>query len=86
LAEAGIKGYDIGYWFAAYLPAKAPPDIAQRLRDLLVSATHSPQAQSFFSQSAMQAWTSTSQQLSTFQSEQYETWGQVVKAAGIKPE
>jgi len=86
LAQAGIKGYDIGYWFAAYLPANAPPDITQRMRDLLVSATQSPQALSFFSQSATQAWTSTSAELGTFQSAQYETWGRVVKAAGIKPE
>jgi len=86
MAEAGVKGYDIGYWFAAYLPANAPPDIAQRLRDLLVSATQSPQAQSFFSQSATQAWTSTSAELGAFQSAQYETWGRVVSAAGIKPE
>ena len=23
--EAGVKGYDMGYWFAAYVPAKTPP-------------------------------------------------------------
>ena len=22
--EAGVKGYDMGYWFAAYVPAKTP--------------------------------------------------------------
>jgi hypothetical protein len=25
IAEAGVKGYDMGYWFAAYVPAKTPP-------------------------------------------------------------
>ena len=25
IAEAGVKGYDMGYWFAAYAPAGPPP-------------------------------------------------------------
>ena len=39
--EAGVKGYDMGYWFAAYVPAKTPPPVVARLRELLVAGTKS---------------------------------------------
>ena len=38
IEEAGVKGYDIGYWFAAYAPAKTPQPIVARLNELLLKA------------------------------------------------
>ena len=35
--EAGVKGYEMGYWFAAYVPAKTPPAVVKRLHELLVA-------------------------------------------------
>src|SRR5207244_4648430 len=37
LDEAGVKGYDMGYWFAAYVPAATPAPVQARLRELLVT-------------------------------------------------
>ena len=37
--EAGVKGYDMGYWFAAYVPAGTPAPVVTRLRELLVDGT-----------------------------------------------
>lgn len=86
LDEAGIKGYDMGYWFAAYLPAGTPPAIVQRLRELLVNATRSQHARGFFANSATEPWTSTPEELGRFQASELGKWGRVVKAAGIEPE
>src|SRR5207247_10755105 len=36
--ESGVKGYELTYWFAAYVPAKTPPAVVARLHDLLVKA------------------------------------------------
>jgi tripartite-type tricarboxylate transporter receptor subunit TctC len=41
IAEAGVKGYEMGYWFAAYAPAKTPPAVVKRLNELLVKAAKS---------------------------------------------
>ena len=38
LDEAGVKGYDMSYWFAAYVPAGTPAPVVQRLRELLGAA------------------------------------------------
>src|SRR5438105_3816215 len=49
--EAGVKGYEMSYWFAAYVPAKTPPAVVKRLHDLLVAATKSPSAKQFYESS-----------------------------------
>jgi tripartite-type tricarboxylate transporter receptor subunit TctC len=41
ISEAGVKGYEMGYWFAAYAPAKTPPAVVKRLNELLVKAAKS---------------------------------------------
>ncbi|GAB2460376.1 tripartite tricarboxylate transporter substrate binding protein [Comamonas humi] len=86
LNEAGVKGYDMGYWFAAYAPAKTPDAVVARLNQLLNTAVKSPAAQSFFEMSGSEAWTSTPQELAKFQASETKKWGQVIKAAGIDPE
>ena len=52
IAEAGVPGYEMGYWFAAYAPAGTPPDVARRLNELLVKATQSGPAKQFYAQTA----------------------------------
>ncbi|HEX6704257.1 MAG TPA: tripartite tricarboxylate transporter substrate binding protein [Albitalea sp.] len=84
--EAGVKGYDMGYWFAAYVPAGTPAPVVARLHELLVAATKSPAAKSFYDGSGAEAWTTTTDELAKFQSAESAKWGKVIKAAGIEPE
>lgn len=84
--EAGVRGYDMSYWFAAYLPAGTPPAIVARLHDLLVAATKSAAARTFFETSGAEAWSSTPEELAKFQAAETSKWGKVIKAAGIQPE
>jgi tripartite-type tricarboxylate transporter receptor subunit TctC len=84
--EAGVKGYDMGYWFAAYVPAGTPAPVVARLRELLVEGTKSTAAQSFYEGSGSDAWTTTSDELARFQVAESQKWGKVIKAAGIEPE
>jgi tripartite-type tricarboxylate transporter receptor subunit TctC len=86
LDEAGVKGYDMGYWFAAYVPAGTPAPVVARLRELLVAGTKSAGAKSFFDDSGVEAWTTTPEELARFQGQEAQKWGRVIKAAGIEPE
>jgi tripartite-type tricarboxylate transporter receptor subunit TctC len=86
IAEAGVPGYDMGYWFAAYAPAGTPAPVVARLHDLLVNAVKTPAAVAFFQNSGSQAFTTTPEGLAKFQAGESKKWGQVVKAAGIEPE
>jgi tripartite-type tricarboxylate transporter receptor subunit TctC len=86
IAEAGVKGYDMGYWFAAYVPANTPAPVVARLRELLVNGTQAPAAKAFFEGSGAQAWTTAPEELARFQAAETLKWGKVIKAAGIEAE
>jgi tripartite-type tricarboxylate transporter receptor subunit TctC len=86
LDEAGVKGYDMGYWFAAYVPAGTPQPVVARLHELLVAAVKSAPARSFFETAGAEAWTTSPEELAKFQGGETQKWGRVIKAAGIEPE
>ena len=84
--EAGVKGYEMGYWFAAYVPAKTPPAVVKRLQELLVAATKGPAAVKFYETTGVDAAVSTPDELAKFQAVESQKWGRIVKAANITPE
>ncbi len=84
--EAGVKGYDMGYWFAAYAPAGTPPAVVARLNELLQTAVKSAGAKAFFDTAGSEAWTTTPDELARFQGAETQKWGRVIKAAGIEAE
>jgi len=86
IEEAGLKGYELTFWFAAYLPGKAPPAVAARLRELFISAGKSAPAQSFFKSTGIESWNTTTAELVKFQASESAKWAKVIKAAGIQPE
>ena len=84
--EAGVKGYDMGYWFAAYVPAGTPMPVVQRLHDLLAAGTKTPAAKAFFDTSGGEPFVTTPEELARFQVAEATKWGKVIKAAGIEAE
>jgi tripartite-type tricarboxylate transporter receptor subunit TctC len=84
--EAGVKGYDMGYWFAAYVPAGTPAPVVQRLNQVLATALQSPAAKAFFDTSGGEPFPTTPEALAKFQADEADKWGRVIKAAGIEPE
>ncbi len=84
--EAGVKGYDMGYWFAAYVPAGTPAPLVARLNELLAQATKSAAAKSFYEMAGSEPWPTTPEELAKFQAAETQKWGKVIKAAGIEAE
>lgn len=84
--EAGVKGYDMGYWFAAYVPAGTPAPVVQRLGELLQGALKSAPVKAFFDASGGEAFPTTPEALARFQQDETAKWGRVIKAAGIEAE
>ncbi|MFN6998308.1 MAG: Bug family tripartite tricarboxylate transporter substrate binding protein [Aquincola tertiaricarbonis] len=84
--EAGVKGYDMGYWFAAYVPAGTPVPVVARLNELLQTAVKGPAAKTFFDTAGSEPWTTTPDELARFQAAETQKWGKVIKAAGIEAE
>jgi tripartite-type tricarboxylate transporter receptor subunit TctC len=86
LEEAGVKGYDMGYWFAAYVPAGTPAPVVARLNELLQQGVKSAAAKAFFDTAGSEPWTTTPDELAKFQAAETQKWGKVIKAAGIEAE
>jgi tripartite-type tricarboxylate transporter receptor subunit TctC len=84
--EAGVKGYEMSYWFAAYAPAKTPLGVVNRLHDLLVQATKSASAKQFYESTGTEPVTSSPEDLMKFQLAESQKWGKIIKAANIAPE
>lgn len=87
ISEAGVKGYEMGYWFAAYAPAKTPPAVVKRLNELLVKAAKSDAAKTaFYEPTGTEVYTTSPEELAKFQAAESQKWGRIVKAAGIEAE
>ena len=87
ISEAGVKGYEMGYWFAAYAPAKTPPAVVKRLNELLVKAAKSESAKTaFYEPTGTEVFTTSPEELAKFQAGESQKWGRIVKAAGIEAE
>jgi tripartite-type tricarboxylate transporter receptor subunit TctC len=86
ISEAGVKGYEMTYWFAAYAPAGTPGPVVQRLNELLVHAAKSSTAASFYQGTGTQITTTTPDGLRKVQADESVKWGKIIKAAGIAPE
>jgi len=84
--EAGVKGYDMGFWFAAYVPANTPPAVVNKLHDVLVEATKGAAMQNFYTTTGTDPFTTTPAELGKFQVAESEKWKTIIKKAGIEPE
>nr|WP_229828895.1 tripartite tricarboxylate transporter substrate binding protein [Pigmentiphaga litoralis] len=86
IAESGVPGYEMGYWFAAYVPAGTPSAVVTRLNELLIKASTSAAAKSFYESTGTEPYTTTPGELASFQKAESQKWGKIIKAAGIEPE
>ena len=86
VAEAGVKGYDVSYWFAAYAPAGTPPAIVTRLNQVFAKASATDEVKAYMNQTSSTLTSSTPEGLAKFQAAESKKWGEVIRAAGIEPQ
>jgi tripartite-type tricarboxylate transporter receptor subunit TctC len=86
ISEAGVKGYEMSFWFAAYVPAGTPKDIVAKLNDILVKANKSATVANFYAQNGFETLTSTPEELRKFQAAESEKWRKIITSAGIEKE
>jgi tripartite-type tricarboxylate transporter receptor subunit TctC len=86
IAEAGLPGYDMGFWFAAYVPANTPPAVVSRLNAILIEATKGPAMQQYYQSTGTDPFTTTPAELAKFQAAESSKWKGIISKAGIEPE
>jgi len=86
ISEAGLKDYDMGFWFAAYVPANTPPAIVSRLNALLIEASKGPAMQQYYTNTGTDPFTTSPADLAKFQAAESNKWKSIIRKAGIEPE
>jgi len=84
VAESGYPGYEAMNWYAYVAPAKTPKDIIDRLHREIVKALVAPDVVALLQKQGMEPSSSSPEELGRYIAREYETWGRVVKQAGIK--
>ena len=83
IAEAGIKGFDAGTWFAVLGPAGLPKPIAEQLNKALNASLADKEVHDNLVAQGAEPRGGSPVQLRDFFNVEYERWGKVVKAAHI---
>jgi tripartite-type tricarboxylate transporter receptor subunit TctC len=85
-AEAGLKGFEIDYWYALLGPAGIPRAVVLQIqRDVSTIVNSAQTKESLLAQGSI-AVGGTPEELDALIKREYQLWARVVKAGGVKPE
>ena len=85
MSEA-VPGYDTGVWWGLLGPAGMPPEVLARLSQDFVAALNTDAVKERLAKLGAQPIGSTPQQFDAQIRADYEKWGPIIKAAGMKAE
>lgn len=86
MREAGIAGYELIAWFAAFVPAKTPAPIVATLNKAMVQAMGDQSVQTALLNAGIEPNSSTPEALAKLVTSETKKWAEITKAAGIEPE
>lgn len=86
MVEAGVPGYELTAWFAAFVPAKTPKPVVEKLNTAINAAIADKGVQEALLKAGIEPDTSTPDELRAFVVSETKKWADIVKAAGIQPE
>ena len=81
-----VPGYDTGVWWGLLGPAGLPPDVLAKLSQDFVAALNTDAVKERLAKLGAQPIGSTPQQFDAKIRDDYEKWGPIIKAAGMKAE
>jgi tripartite-type tricarboxylate transporter receptor subunit TctC len=86
LNEAGIPGYDLTAWFAAYVPAKTPKPIVDKLNAAFREAIADKELSAKLTAIGIEPAASSPEELKAFTAAEIKKWAKIVADAKIEPE
>jgi tripartite-type tricarboxylate transporter receptor subunit TctC len=84
VAEQGYPGYEALNWYGFLGPAGMPKPIVKRLHDEIAKALANPAVISAMKKTGVEPQSSEPEAFAAYIKREYETWGKVIKDAGIK--
>jgi tripartite-type tricarboxylate transporter receptor subunit TctC len=86
VAEQGFPGYEALNWYGYLAPASTPKEIVDRLSKEIAKALASPKVIEQMEKTGVEPLAMTPDEFGRYIKREYDTWGKVVKEAGIKPQ
>jgi tripartite-type tricarboxylate transporter receptor subunit TctC len=86
IAEAGVPGYDTGVWWGLLGPANMSAELVAKLSHDFVAAVNAPAVRDRLGSLGASPIGGSPQQFEAQIRADYDKWGPIIKAAGIKPE
>ena len=84
VAESGFPGFEALNWYAYYGPKGLPQEIVQKLNREIVKALKDKSTIDLLEKQGVEAEPGTPEELAAYTKREFETWGKVIKTAGIK--
>lgn len=84
VAEAGLPGYELSPWFAAFVPAGTPPAVVETLNRAMVDALRKPAVQKRLAAIGAEPIGSTPAELKQHLAKEIDKWGKLIRTRGIR--
>jgi tripartite-type tricarboxylate transporter receptor subunit TctC len=82
-AEQGLRGFDVTTWHVMMAPAKAPPQVIERLNREFVRSLGLPEVQEKLMSEGGEVTPTTAREAAAFVKSEVEKWGSVIRKASI---
>jgi tripartite-type tricarboxylate transporter receptor subunit TctC len=83
-AESGVRGMDVGMFFALLAPTGTPAGVVSRLNAEVGRLAANPEFGAELNKLGFRPFTGSPEKLSAYMKDELGKWGQVVKTAGIR--
>ncbi|NIF84602.1 tripartite tricarboxylate transporter substrate binding protein [Comamonas sp. Tr-654] len=84
MEEAGIKGYEVSPWFAAFVPAGTPPAIVKKLNQTFAAAMKQPDVIERFQAIGAEVVGSTPEEAARHLQTESQRWTRLINERGIR--
>lgn len=84
IAEAGVPGYDTAVWWGMLGPGGMPANLAAKISKDCTDALHAPAVKQRLDNLGAAVVGTTAAEFDKFIRAEYQKWGPIIKAAGIK--
>ena len=86
IAESGLPGFEANQWWGLWGPAGLPKEVVDKLNAAATKVLTNRDTIKRFNAEGVDLLSGTPADLTAYLRADYDRWGEVVKAAGIKPE
>ena len=86
IAEAGLPGYEVLTWYAAFAPAATPKPVLARLHDEMSAVLKTAELAGVFQGHGLEPGGGSAESLGRFLDQEIVKWRNLIKASGIKAE